>query len=115
MSVDAEPVVRLSLAERARRAVDDENLQAALANLNPHAVTKINFHNDLRAPLLLIHGDRDAHIPVEHGHRLAAAAGEGAELWVVPGAPHARSRPTAGWPYVERVTGFFRRHLALEG
>src|SRR5262245_21041341 len=27
--------------------------QAALANLNPHAVTTVDFHNDKRAPLLL--------------------------------------------------------------
>jgi pimeloyl-ACP methyl ester carboxylesterase len=33
--------------------------QGAFAALHPHAVTKVNFHNDLRAPLLLIHGDQD--------------------------------------------------------
>jgi pimeloyl-ACP methyl ester carboxylesterase len=33
--------------------------QAALANLNPHATTKVDFHNDHRAPLLLIAGGKD--------------------------------------------------------
>jgi pimeloyl-ACP methyl ester carboxylesterase len=33
--------------------------QAALANFNPHATTKVNFHNDHRAPLLLIAGGKD--------------------------------------------------------
>jgi pimeloyl-ACP methyl ester carboxylesterase len=33
--------------------------QAALANFNPHAVTRIDFHNDDRAPLLLIAGGVD--------------------------------------------------------
>src|SRR3989440_5764306 len=30
--------------------------QAAFAGLNPHSATKVNFHNDTRAPLLLIAG-----------------------------------------------------------
>jgi alpha-beta hydrolase superfamily lysophospholipase len=33
--------------------------QASLANFNPHAATKIDFHNDARAPLLLIAGGKD--------------------------------------------------------
>ena len=33
--------------------------QAALANFNPHATTKVDFHNDHRAPLLLIAGGKD--------------------------------------------------------
>lgn len=33
--------------------------QAGLANFNPHAATKVNFHNDDRAPLLLIAGGKD--------------------------------------------------------
>jgi pimeloyl-ACP methyl ester carboxylesterase len=33
--------------------------QAGLANFNPHAASAVNFHNDDRAPLLLIAGDKD--------------------------------------------------------
>ena len=33
--------------------------QAAFANFNPHAPTAVNFHNDTRAPLLLISGGKD--------------------------------------------------------
>jgi alpha-beta hydrolase superfamily lysophospholipase len=33
--------------------------QAGLANFNPHAATKVNFHNNTRAPLLLIAGGKD--------------------------------------------------------
>lgn len=33
--------------------------QAALANFNPHAASRIDFHNDDRAPLLLIAGSVD--------------------------------------------------------
>ena len=62
-------------------------------------------------PLLLIHGERDRLIPVEHARRLATVAGEQAELWIVPRAPHVGCRAKAGRQYVERVTTFFRIHL----
>jgi pimeloyl-ACP methyl ester carboxylesterase len=37
--------------------------QAALANLNPRAATRVNFRNDQRAPLLLIAGTEDHTVP----------------------------------------------------
>jgi pimeloyl-ACP methyl ester carboxylesterase len=37
--------------------------QAALANFNPHAATKVDFKNDNRAPLLLIAGELDHTVP----------------------------------------------------
>jgi pimeloyl-ACP methyl ester carboxylesterase len=37
--------------------------QASLANFNPHAATTVNFHNDDRAPLLLISGGNDHVVP----------------------------------------------------
>jgi uncharacterized protein len=42
----------------------------------------------LTIPWLIIHGDADASVPVEEAHRLFDAAGEYAELLVVPGADH---------------------------
>ena len=33
--------------------------QAAFANFNPHAATEVDFHNDDRAPLLIIAGGDD--------------------------------------------------------
>jgi pimeloyl-ACP methyl ester carboxylesterase len=62
-------------------------------------------------PLLIIHGTRDGLIPVEHGRRLAIAAGEQAEYWEVPGAFHARSRRKVGKEYDRRVAEFFSIHL----
>ncbi|MGN6379648.1 MAG: alpha/beta hydrolase, partial [Gaiellales bacterium] len=37
--------------------------QGALANFNPHASTHVDFHNDDRAPLLLIGGGADHTVP----------------------------------------------------
>lgn len=51
-----------SLAVYERYAVpgpDHVLFQAGLANFNPHAATTVNFHNDERAPLLLVAGGKD--------------------------------------------------------
>ena len=51
-----------SLAVFERYAVpgpDHVLFQAAFANFNPHAATAVDFHNDHRAPLLLISGGSD--------------------------------------------------------
>jgi pimeloyl-ACP methyl ester carboxylesterase len=37
--------------------------QAAFANVNPHAVTKVDFHKDDRPPLLVIGNDQDHTVP----------------------------------------------------
>jgi fermentation-respiration switch protein FrsA (DUF1100 family) len=39
-------------------------------------------------PLLVIHGDRDAIVPLHHGQRLYELAREPKQLWVVPGGGH---------------------------
>jgi len=51
-----------SLAAYQRYAVPGPGrvlFQAALANMNPRAVTRVDFRNDTRAPLLLIAGELD--------------------------------------------------------
>ena len=39
-------------------------------------------------PLLLIHGDKDDLVPVEHAHKLFEKAGEPKKLVIIPGAGH---------------------------
>jgi pimeloyl-ACP methyl ester carboxylesterase len=59
----------------------------------------------IRAPLLIVHGDRDAYFPLDHPHSLAAASADGsAELWLEPGFGHAENaadeellRRIGGW------------------
>lgn len=45
-------------------------------------------------PLLIVHGNRDAYFPLDHPRALAAAAGPGCELWLLPGLGHAESAMT---------------------
>ncbi len=45
-------------------------------------------------PLLLVHGDADHYFPLEHPYELAAAAGDGAQLWIEAGMGHAEKAAT---------------------
>lgn len=62
-------------------------------------------------PLLLIHGEADATVPVADGRRLAGLAGPSASHWVVPGADHSAGHRTAPEEYERRVTDFLRAGL----
>lgn len=59
-------------------------------------------------PLLLVHGEDDPVIPVEHAHRLAAAAGERARLRIVPGVGHCGAYFADRPGYIAQVGDFLR-------
>ncbi len=58
-------------------------------------------------PVLLIHGTQDALVTPDHAHRLQAASGGTAQLWLVEGARHTESVHTA-LHYGERVVAFLK-------
>ena len=60
-------------------------------------------------PILLIYGTREQSLA--GGRQQAAAAGPGAELWVVEGAGHGTYRDAAPGEYERRVIAFFDRAL----
>ncbi len=62
-------------------------------------------------PLLIIHGDGDSVVPVEHAQRLYAAAGEPRELWIVPGVEHCGAYFLDRPGYCQRVADFFTQYL----
>lgn len=59
-------------------------------------------------PLLLIHGERDSIVPVNHSQRLYEVAAEPKELWILPGAGHMQTLSDKA--IRERLTEFLRRH-----
>jgi pimeloyl-ACP methyl ester carboxylesterase len=77
-------VAQHALRTRIARDLASEPLQAPVDVVGLIAPT----------PLLLVHGDRDTFFPVEHPRALAAAAGAGCELWIVPGFGHAEAGAT---------------------
>ena len=50
--------------------------QAAFANVNPHAVTKVDFHKDDRPPLLVLGNDQDQTIPASVSKEAAKRLGK---------------------------------------
>ena len=64
-------------------------------------------------PVLIVHGTADALVTPDHAHRLYAAAGEGATLWLVEGASHTHSVQTAP-DYAERVVDFLERSFTTD-
>jgi len=67
---------------------------------------------DLNVPLLIIHGDADSQIPLEHAQAIYAKADpDKTKLWVVPGADHGFAHGLEGPRYEVRVRQFFEQHL----
>lgn len=64
-------------------------------------------------PLFFIHGGADTLTPVQHSRRLYEAYRGPREIWIEQGAPHTGAYFADRALYVERVAGFFARHLGL--
>lgn len=62
-------------------------------------------------PLLLIHGTEDPAVPPSESRALRAAAGEGAELWIVDGAGHHDSYERHPRRFAEKALGLLARGL----
>src|SRR6478752_6086717 len=75
--------------------------QAVLSSLEPR-------------PLFFIHGGADDITSVNHSRRLYDAYRGPREIWIVQGAPHTGAYFADRPLYVERVAGFFARHLGLD-
>ncbi len=76
--------------------------QAAFANFNPHAPSKIDFHNDRRPPLLIVGAGQDHTVPASVSNdaaRRLARSKSVVEYAEYPGRPHF----TAGAPGWEEV------------
>src|SRR5712671_6891472 len=65
-------------------------------------------------PLFFIHGGADSITNVNHSRRLYDAYRGPREIWIVQGAPHTGAYFADRPLYVERVAGFFARHLGLD-
>jgi pimeloyl-ACP methyl ester carboxylesterase len=90
--------------------------QAGLANLNPWAVTKVDYRNDRRAPLLLIAGSEDHIVPASvnranmRKYRRSMATTDFVEF---PGRSHLIVAQT-GWDEVaEHALSWAQKHVAL--
>ncbi len=74
----------------------------------------INFIKKAKTPMLLVHGDRDAEVPVsqsyEYWHALKEL-GVPTELVIYPGEGHEFSKPADQRDVAQRIAGWFEQHL----
>lgn len=63
-------------------------------------------------PMLLIHGDQDAIVPVDQARSLAKSVGPACETVILEGVGHVKAYQNDPEGYAERVATFFDRHLA---
>ena len=78
------------------------------AVLVPDAYPSLRLIPELRAPLLVVHGERDEIVPPSHAHALFEAAPEPKRLHVFPGAGHNDLIPLGGEAYAELVASWWR-------
>ncbi|HLZ94401.1 MAG TPA: alpha/beta fold hydrolase [Candidatus Dormibacteraeota bacterium] len=90
----------LMLRARTGSRLADCSPMAVLSSLEPR-------------PLFFIHGGADEITSVNHSRRLYDAYRGPREIWIVQGAPHTGAYFADRPLYVERVAGFFARHLGL--
>jgi fermentation-respiration switch protein FrsA (DUF1100 family) len=69
----------------------------------------------IRSPLLVIAGDRDGIVPLEHSRRLYDAAGSPKTLKVIHGADHNDDELLAGDEMIEAIVDFVDRHVPISG
>lgn len=73
------------------------------------------FENDrkvpsIKAPMLIIHGERDPIVPVRMASELARAAMTPPELVLIPGADHINSIEVGAAPLQSTIRDFIRKH-----
>lgn len=69
---------------------------------------------DLDYPVLVIHGEADTRVPVEHGIRVHMASHPDSELWLLEGVDHVDAFLTDPEEYIERVASYFEERLGGE-
>lgn len=74
-------------------------------------IDPIRWAEFFRAPLLMIHGQRDPYVPHHAAYQLYHKAREPKELWMVPEAGHREIYRLREEEYKERVVEFFDRWL----
>jgi fermentation-respiration switch protein FrsA (DUF1100 family) len=73
----------------------------------PDAYPNLRRIRELKAPLLVLHGDRDDIVPLSHGQALFAAAPEPKQLRVFEGLGHNDLVVLAGTGYADVIIGWF--------
>ena len=78
--------------------------------INIDDINPVDNIKSVKAPILLIHSEKDSQIPVEEAYLLHDAK-KNSELWIVDGADHGMIHSLNPEEYKKRVIGFFKENL----
>ena len=78
--------------------------------INIDGINPVDNIKSIKAPILLIHSEKDSQIPVEEAYLLHDAK-KNSELWIVDGAGHGMIHSLNPEEYKKRVISFFKENL----
>jgi hypothetical protein len=64
---------------------------------------------DIKVPVLIMHGDEDKLVPIEHGRKLYETANEPKEFYTIPGAGHNDTHIVGGEEYFDVIKRFVNK------
>lgn len=79
-------------------------------HINIDDVNPIDSIKTIKAPILIIHAEKDSQIPLSEAY-LLHEANKNAELWIVKNADHGMSHAVNPEEYERKVVGFFRENV----
>ncbi|MBI2084367.1 MAG: prolyl oligopeptidase family serine peptidase [Candidatus Aenigmarchaeota archaeon] len=80
--------------------------------INVNEVSPLNSIQEIDAPILLIHGEKDSQIPAKNSQLLYENSNKSrTELWIVPDAGHGMAFALYPDDYEGKVVEFFDKHL----
>ncbi len=64
---------------------------------------------EIKVPLLILHGDKDELVPIEHGKKLFEEANQPKEFYTIPGAMHNDTHIVGGEEYFDVIRDFVKK------
>lgn len=64
---------------------------------------------DIKVPILIMHGDKDELVPIEHGKKLFEEANQPKEFYTIPGAMHNDTHIVGGEEYFDVIRDFVNK------
>lgn len=85
------------------------NMMPLVLGLDPAQVSPVSAIKNVKAPVLLIHGNADTAIPLTNSQKIHRAAPKNTTLWIVPGADHVGSYKIQPQEYLRRILEIFKQ------
>ena len=79
--------------------------------INPKEVSPELAVKNISVPILIIHGEKDAQIPVDNAYAIKSSNND-IELWIVKGSGHGETYALEKEEYERRVKTFLKKHMS---